>query len=87
MITPEILSLKVGGKVILTSNSEDLEYVNGSIGIVKSLHHKCLEVIFNDGIESRLFEKEWDEYGGINIVNTFKQILLKLAYAVTIHKS
>ena len=87
MITPEILRLKVGAKVMSTSNAEYLEYVNGSIGTVTNLTSNFVDVRFDDGTKARIFKYTWEEYDGKDIVATFTQIPLKLAYVITIHKS
>lgn len=87
MITPEVLKLKENAKVISTANHEELDYVNGSIGKVLKITSKSVTVEFENGSVNKITSNTWEEYDGPEIISTFKQIPLKLAYAMTIHKS
>ena len=88
VIADEILELKDGARVISIKNAQDFSYVNGSLGTVIELNKNSVLVKFDNGIESLLTKEQWettDIDGEIN--STFEQIPLKLAYALTIHKS
>lgn len=87
MITPEELTLKVGAKVMSTANHDELDYVNGSIGTVTEINPKYVMVDFDNGAEEKITYHTWEEHDGEKVVGKFKQIPLKLAYAITIHKS
>ncbi len=85
---PKELELKVGAKVMSLKNAEDLSYVNGSIGKVKKLNIKSVTVEFENGITEIIEPWTWtlmDNNG--TITASYSQIPLRLAYAITMHKS
>lgn len=91
-IAPEILDLKVGAQVMLLKN--EYGQVNGSRGVVtkinkgKTLKLSTVEVKFLNGSIANVAPMKWehsDKFG--NTEATRLQIPLKLAWAVTIHKS
>ena len=90
------LELKIGAKVMIVKNHPDLLYYNGSIGVVHEINKELVTVKLDNafvGIEKHTYEKiryDYDERTGkiaSKVVATFKQFPLKLAYALTIHKS
>lgn len=89
------LALKVGARVMLLRNDPDRRWVNGTIGTVEALEDSSVQV----RIGRRVHEVEpvsWERYaydlgaGGEperKTVGSFKQIPLRPAWALTIHKA
>lgn len=100
--TEETLTLKLGAQVMFIKNDtgEDRKYFNGKIGVVKELNldkHQVL-VGFKDGSEDVVVRREtWEnikyKYNKgedkieEEVLGTFSQFPLRLAWAITIHKS
>lgn len=91
---PAELTLKVGAHVMFVKNDSDHRWVNGTIGIVKCMRSDSVNVSTASGNFSVKYD-EWEmfEYVSKNgkiapvTVGEFKQLPLRLAWAVTIHKS
>jgi len=86
----EELRLKKGALVIFIKNSPDGEYVNGTTGVVQSFSpiDNMPIVITTEGRKVKLDLEEWSlENDSGKVVATVSQVPLRLAWAITIHKS
>ncbi|WP_411687568.1 AAA family ATPase [Acinetobacter indicus] len=90
---PETLTLKKHAKVMFVKNNFDMGYINGSLGEVIGFEeddeYGCLpKVKLTDGTVLLVEPETWsiDNEAGKTIAS-FQQIPLRLAWAITIHKS
>ena len=93
-----VLSLKKGAQVMFIRNDSEAGFYNGKIGKVTDISSRGqVEVTDSDGQVIYVKPAEWpnlqydlDEDSGEikqNVVGTFKQLPLRIAWAITIHKS
>ncbi len=90
-LSPERLTLKVGAPVLFTKNDIDLQWVNGTQGEVIELHDDYVEIrLMNDNIV-KVKKTRWERCEGYGknkkVIAFVNQLPLKLAWAITIHKS
>lgn len=94
---PVELSLKVGAQVVFVKNDREKRWVNGTIGRVTATNAKEIEVELESGERYQVQPEVWEniiykydeETKRINeeVVGTYTQLPVNLAWALTIHKS
>lgn len=89
-LSPETLVLKVGAKVIFTRNDFEYRFVNGTQGIVTGLEDQHIVVQVN-GENINVGRATWEHANGYGmnkqVLASISQIPVRLAWAITIHKS
>lgn len=94
---PMQLRLKEGAQVIICRNDFSQECVNGTIAIVSKLDEDGIQVRLKNGKQIAMKKMIWESRESVynvekmevesQVVGTFTQYPLKLAWAITIHKS
>lgn len=95
--TDRLLTLKEGAQVVFIRNDPERRWVNGTLGRVSLLTAEELQVTLENGDTHTIDHELWDnvEYGydekertvTETVKGTFRQYPVKLAWALTIHKS
>lgn len=91
------LILKEGAQVMFLKNDVLAKrYFNGKIGVVKEIKESCV-IVDCDGVDIQVWPEVWentryslnktDEKLEQEVIGTFSQLPLRLAWAITIHKS
>mgnify|MGYP001605289251 FL=1 len=87
-LSPEVLELKVGARVMFTKNHMEGGYVNGTLGVVKEFNSYGDPVVLtNSGMSFTVRPESWkiEEEGKVKA--EISQLPLRLAWAITVHKS
>ncbi|HEU0266670.1 MAG TPA: PIF1 family DEAD/DEAH box helicase [Candidatus Saccharimonadaceae bacterium] len=89
VLAPKILVLKQGALVMAVKNSLDRKYVNGSIGVVDDFDPATDYpiVTFQNGRTITMQPDTWELRDGDKKRASITQIPLRLAWAITVHKS
>jgi ATP-dependent exoDNAse (exonuclease V) alpha subunit len=98
---PQVLKLKVGAQVMTLRNDPDRRYVNGTIGTIVECKPESVRIEIVENGKPAEVEVEYHEWDIIRYtadgtdlrkiatetLGTYRQLPVRLAWAVTIHKS
>lgn len=87
-LAPEELRLKKGALVMFVQNNYAKGYVNGTLGVVLKFDDEGMPIVKTlDGKKITAALGSWSVEEGEDVVAEIKQLPIRLAWAITVHKS
>ncbi len=87
-LAPEVLLLKKGAHVMCIKNSPNKKYANGTLGVVIDFDDEEYPIVkLNNGKTITIMPDMWELIDGDKRRATLRQLPLRLAWAITVHKS
>lgn len=87
LLAPPVLTLKVGAEVMFVANNFGEGFVNGSRGMVVKFENKTPQVRLTNGRVIDVAPHSWSLTEDGRVRAEISQLPLRLAWAITIHKS
>ncbi len=87
-LAPEELALKKGAFVMFVRNNFEQGFINGTLGVVEGFADDGFPVVeTKDGKRIKVFPEKWRIEEDEKVKAEIRQLPLRLAWAITVHKS